>query len=114
MIVEETHSLISQSTQGFAFGPLIWGPASELYGRKAPLFTGIFLFAIFQIPVGVAQNLQTIIICRFFGGAFGSAPLAIVGGALSDMWEPVSRSVAMCVFAASTFIGPIRKSFHTR
>ncbi|KAH8429637.1 uncharacterized protein LDX57_007309 [Aspergillus melleus] len=63
---------------GFSFGPLMFGPLSELYGRKKPLFVGFFIFAIFQIPVAVAQNLQTIFVCRFFGGLFASAPLAIV------------------------------------
>lgn len=63
---------------GFAFGPLVFGPLSELYGRRNPLFVGFFIFAIFQIPVAVAQNLQTIFVCRFFGGLFASAPLAIV------------------------------------
>lgn len=63
---------------GFSFGPLIFGPLSELYGRKMPLFVGYCIFAIFQIPVAVAQNLQTIFVCRFFGGVFASAPLAIV------------------------------------
>ncbi|KAL3422477.1 MFS multidrug transporter [Phlyctema vagabunda] len=92
---------------GFAAGPLVWGPASELYGRKLPLFFGYAVFAIFQIPVAVSQNLYTIMICRFFGGFFGSAPLAIVGGALVDFWGPVDRGVAVCVFAAATFIGPV-------
>lgn len=63
---------------GFSFGPLLFGPLSELYGRKMPLFVGFFIFAIFQIPVAVAQNLQTIFVCRFLGGFFASAPLAIV------------------------------------
>jgi MFS family permease len=68
---------------GFAFGPIIFGPLSELYGRKRPLFVGMFIFAIFQIPVAVAQNLQTIFICRFLGGLFASAPLAIVSSSHS-------------------------------
>ena len=72
-------------------GPLMWGPLSELYGRKRPLFLGFFVMGIFQIPVAVAQNLQTIMLCRFFGGVFGCAPLAIVGGMLADFWGPVDR-----------------------
>ncbi|KAF8847768.1 MFS general substrate transporter [Acephala macrosclerotiorum] len=92
---------------GFAVGPLVWGPGSELFGRKYPLFFGYFVFAIFQIPVAVAQNLYTIMLCRFFGGTFASAPLAIVGGALADFWGPVDRGIAVCVFAGATFIGPI-------
>ena len=64
------------------------------------------MFGIFNIPVAVAQNLQTIFICRFLGGFFASAPLAIVGGALADLWDPVRRAYALSVFAGATFVGP--------
>ena len=92
---------------GFAFGPIVWGPFSELFGRRIPLFTGYAIFAIFNIPVAVAHNLAQIFVCRFLGGFFASAPLAIVGGALADLFGPVDRGVAMCIFCASTFIGPV-------
>ncbi|KAJ5125037.1 uncharacterized protein N7515_008862 [Penicillium bovifimosum] len=98
---------VSLFVLGFAFGPIIFGPLSELYGRKRPLFLGMFIFSIFQIPCAVAQNLQTIFICRFFGGIFASAPLAIVSGILADMFEPVERGIAISIFAACTFIGPV-------
>lgn len=113
---------------GFAFGPLLWGPLSELYGRMIPLFTGFSLFIIFQIPVAVAINVETIMLCRFFGGVFGSAPLAIIGGelpcviqafprhhtdcspfsagCLADFWGPVDRGIAVVCFAGAVFIGP--------
>jgi DHA1 family multidrug resistance protein-like MFS transporter len=92
---------------GFAIGPIIWGPLSELYGRRIPLFIGFFLFALFQIPVAVARNVETIMICRFLGGVFGSSPLAVVAGSLADMFHPVDRGIAVCVFSGATFIGPI-------
>ena len=44
---------------------------------------------------------------RFFGGMFGSAPLAIIGGALADFWGPVDRGFALGLFSAATFIGPV-------
>ncbi|MCJ1300577.1 hypothetical protein MMC08_003374 [Hypocenomyce scalaris] len=92
---------------GFAVGPTFWGPLSELYGRLVPLFGGYFVFMIFQIPVATAQNLQTIMVTRFFGGVFGCAPLAVVGGALADFWDPVDRGIAVATFAAATFVGPV-------
>jgi len=92
---------------GFVVGPIVFGPFSELYGRKIPLFFGYIVFAIFQIAVAVAQNLQTIFICRFLGGVFGAAPLAIVGGALADMWDPVNRGIAMATFSCAAFVGPV-------
>ena len=38
---------------------------------------------------------------------FGSAPLAIIGGALADFWGPVDRGFALGLFAGATFIGPV-------
>ncbi|THW73541.1 MFS general substrate transporter [Aureobasidium pullulans] len=92
---------------GFAFGPLVWGPLSEAFGRTRPLFAGMIIFCIFQVPVAVAQNLQTIFICRFLGGVAGSAPLAIIGGMYVDFMEPINRGVATSVFAGAVFAGPV-------
>lgn len=66
--------------QGFVLGPVVFGPMSEVYGRRPPLFIGYAIFAIFQIPVAVARNVETIMLGRFLGGFAASAPLAVVGG----------------------------------
>ncbi|KAF2464502.1 citrinin biosynthesis transporter CtnC [Lindgomyces ingoldianus] len=92
---------------GFVFGPIVFGPMSEVLGRRPPLFIGYILFAIFQIPVAVAQNVATIMVGRFLGGFFAAAPLSVVGGALADLWEPIPRAYAICVFAAGGFAGPV-------
>ncbi|RDW79179.1 MFS transporter [Aspergillus mulundensis] len=92
---------------GFAAGPLVWSPMSELYGRKYPLFLGYSLFAIFQIPVAVAKNVETILVCRFLMGFLGCSPLAVVGGAMADFWDPVDRAIAIALFSAATFVGPV-------
>jgi DHA1 family multidrug resistance protein-like MFS transporter len=80
---------------------------SEVLGRRTPLFAGYALFAIFQIPVAVAQNMATICVGRFLGGFFAAAPLSVVGGALADLWDPIPRSYAICIFAAGGFAGPV-------
>lgn len=85
----------------------MFGPASEVYGRRIPLFAGYIVFAIFNIPVAVAQNVETIMLARFFGGLAASAPLAVVGGALADLWNPLERAYGVCGFAAGAFVGPV-------
>ncbi|KAL8828576.1 MAG: hypothetical protein Q9191_002513 [Dirinaria sp. TL-2023a] len=92
---------------GFAIGPMLWGPLSELYGRKIPLFAGYFVFAIFQIPVAVARNIETIMLFRFLQGVFGASAIAVIGGALADIWGPVERGFALGLFSGATFIGPV-------
>lgn len=92
---------------GFVLGPVAFGPASEVFGRRVPLFSGYIAFAIFQIPVAVARNVETIMLGRFLGGFAASAPLAVVGGALADLWDPVERAYAVCAFASGAFVGPV-------
>lgn len=72
---------------GFATGPILWAPLSELRGRKLPLIISMFGFSIFSIATAVAKDLQTIFICRFWGGVFASCPLAVVAAVFSDMFD---------------------------
>lgn len=66
------------------------------------------MFSTFSLPVALAQNIWTIMICRFFSGAFGSSAMAVTGGALTDVWSTaVSRGIAIDVFVATGFIGPV-------
>lgn len=92
---------------GFILGPCVFGPVSEAYGRRLPLLSGYAVFAIFQIPVAVAQNVETIMLGRFLGGFAASSPLAVVGGLLADIWDPIDRAYAICAFASGGFSGPV-------
>lgn len=90
---------VSLYVLGFATGPLVWAPASELYGRRIPLIIGSFGFSIFQIGVAVAKDLQTVMLCRFFGGFFGACPLTVVAAVFSDMFDNRTRGVAVSAIA---------------
>ena len=85
---------------------MVFGPLSEYYGRTRPLFFGMALFIIFQIPVALAQNLQTLLVGRFLTGLFGGAPLAILPGTYVDFMTPVERGIAISAFTGSVFLGP--------
>lgn len=84
---------------------------SELYGRKIPILIGSFGFSIFSIAVAVGKDLQTILICRFFSGLFGSCPLAVVAAVFSDMFSNSQRGIAIAVFSATVFMGPLLAPF---
>jgi DHA1 family multidrug resistance protein-like MFS transporter len=76
---------VSLYVLGFALGPIVWAPISELYGRRYPLIVSSFGFSIFNLAVATGKDVQTIFICRFFGGFFGACPLTIVGAVFADM-----------------------------
>ncbi|KIV95933.1 hypothetical protein, variant 1 [Exophiala mesophila] len=96
---------------GYAFGPLIWGPFSELQGRRLPILVGMFGFSIFCFGCATGKDLQTVLICRFFTGMFGSCPLAVVAAVFSDMFDNQQRGPAIVIFSSMVFMGPMLGPF---
>ena len=92
---------------GFALGPMVWAPLSEFTGRQYPFWASFGGMAALFAGCAGAQNIWTLIILRFFAGAFGSAPLTNAGGVISDMFEARHRGLALSLFAAAPFMGPV-------
>ncbi|OBT69703.1 hypothetical protein VE03_00814 [Pseudogymnoascus sp. 23342-1-I1] len=102
---------VSLYVLGFATGPTLWAPLSELKGRRLPILISMFGFAIFQFAVAVAKDLQTVLICRFWGGFFGACPLSVVAAVFSDMFDNKTRGLAITVFSMTVFSGPLIAPF---
>lgn len=92
---------------GFAIGPLLWAPLSELYGRQILYFTTFTAFTAFNAATTGAKNIWTVIILRFLAGSFGSSPLTNAGGVIADMFSARERGLAMAIFSAAPFMGPV-------
>ncbi|KAL4755113.1 major facilitator superfamily domain-containing protein [Aspergillus terricola var. indicus] len=76
---------------GFAFGPTLFSPLSELFGRRLPILIGVFGFTVFQFGVATAENLQTIIICHIYDNRH--------------------RGLAITIFTMMVFTGPLFAPF---
>ncbi|KAF7378465.1 MFS general substrate transporter [Mycena sanguinolenta] len=77
-ISEEVSDLItSMFLLGYVFGPVFWGPGSELFGRRP-----IFVFAM---------SMYTILHL----------------GLIADIWGAEKRGTAMSMFTAAVFLGPV-------
>ena len=107
---------------GFAMGPLLWAPLSEMYGRRLSFAVSYAPFVAFSLGAGFAPNIASLIILRFLAGAFGSSPLTNSGGGapvvlpamltlavISDMFPARARGRAMTAFALAPFFGKLRR-----
>ncbi|KAK9256648.1 major facilitator superfamily domain-containing protein [Lipomyces tetrasporus] len=102
---------ISLYVLGFASGPTLWAPLSELNGRRLPLLLGMFGYSIFTIAAATSKDTQTLMLCRFFAGFFAASPLAIVPACFADMFGHESRGIAITMFAMAVFVGPFASPF---
>ncbi|ETS79849.1 hypothetical protein PFICI_07378 [Pestalotiopsis fici W106-1] len=98
---------VSLFVVGFAVGPLLWAPLSEIFGRQVLFFITYAALTAFNAGCAGATNSYSLIILRFFAGAFGSSPLTNAGGVIADMFPAAQRGLATSLFAAAPFLGPV-------
>ncbi|KAM7207356.1 Major facilitator superfamily domain containing protein [Naviculisporaceae sp. PSN 640] len=91
---------------GFAVGPLLWAPLSEFYGRQIIFFITYMALTVFNAGATGSKNIETLIILRFFAGAFGSSPLTNSGGVIADIFLANERGPAGGIFSIAPFLGP--------
>ncbi|KAJ9134838.1 MFS general substrate transporter [Coniochaeta hoffmannii] len=94
-----------------AFGPIVIGPLSEMYGRQAVLHTSNIWFAAWNLACGFATTKEVLIVSRLFTGLGASAIYSLGGGVLGDVWPPEQRGKSLGTYLAipliAVAIGPI-------
>ena len=91
---------------GFGTGPLLWAPLSEVFGRKIAVLTPMFVAMCFSFGSATAKDFQTLMLTRFFGAFFASAPVTNTGGVLGDLFSPAWRALALAGYAMAVVGGP--------
>ncbi|MCR2098845.1 multidrug effflux MFS transporter [Campylobacter upsaliensis] len=87
----------------FALGQLIYGPLSDIFGRKIPALVGIFLFMLSSLFCVIIDNIYIFIILRFFEALGGCAGVVIARAIVNDLFElkeAASIFALMMVFSA--------------
>jgi multidrug resistance protein len=98
---------VSVYVLGFAVGPLILSPLSEIYGRCIVLNVSNVFFCAFTLGCALAPNLGGLIAMRFLAGFGGSACLTIGTGVIADMFVPAQRGKAVAMYSMGILFGPI-------
>ena len=73
----ETQLVLSVYVLSYAFGPFLWSPLSELYGRTIILHVSSTWFLIWNIVCGFAQNEAAMIAGRVLSGAGAAAAFSV-------------------------------------
>ncbi|KAJ6787898.1 hypothetical protein PWT90_01881 [Aphanocladium album] len=98
---------ISLFVFGFAVGPPVWAPVSELYGRRILFVASHALIVAFVAAAAGCTNMASLLVFRLLAGIFGASPLTNSGGIIADLFPHSERGLAMAVFAAAPFMGPM-------
>jgi len=99
----------------FAISQIVYGPASDILGRKPPLYAGIGLFVVGSVGCALAPDIGWLIAFRFLQGLGGGAPMVVPRAIVRDLHTGVEAtrlmSLLMLVFSVSPILAPLVGSF---
>ncbi|MES2186051.1 MAG: multidrug effflux MFS transporter [Pseudomonadota bacterium] len=95
-------------------GQIVYGPVSDMVGRKPPLYFGLLLFAVGSVGCALAPDIHTLIILRFIQGLGACAGMVVPRAVVRDLHtgHDAARlmSLLMLVFSVSPILAPLAGS----
>lgn len=96
-------------------GQMVYGPASDMFGRKRPLYFGLVLFAIGSVGCALAPDIQTLVTWRAVQGLGACAGMVVPRAVVRDLHTgpDAARLMALLtlVFSVSPILAPLFGSF---
>jgi len=92
-------------------GQLLYGPVSDMVGRKPPLYFGLGLFAAASVGCALAQDIDTLVLLRALQGLGAAAGMAVPRAVVRDLHTGTDAarlmSLLMLVFSVSPILAPL-------
>ena len=99
---------------GFGITQIIYGPVSDMVGRKPPLYFGLAVFILGAIGCGLAPSIEWLIGLRFLQGIGAASVMVIPRAVIRDLHTGVEAtrlmSLVMLVFSVSPILAPLTGS----
>lgn len=114
-----TASLVQMSLTtcliGLATGQLMFGPLSDIRGRKKPLMFSLGIYGVASLALAFTTSIGTFILLRFIQGFTGAAGIVIARAAARDIYSgnELTRAFALLalVSGAAPILAPISGGF---
>lgn len=105
-----TAMTVSLYVLGFALGPLLLAPLSELYGRLIVYYFCNLVYIAFTFGCAFSTNVAMFLVFRIIAGCAASGPMSIGGGTVADLFVQEERGKAMALFTVGPLLGPVSLS----
>lgn len=102
---------------GISAGQLIYGPLLERFGRKKPMYVGLFIYLLASIVSAMATSVHSLIIFRGLQALGGCAGMVAARAVVRDLFEVKENarifSMLMLVVAVSPIVAPTAGGYVT-
>lgn len=95
---------------GFGAPQLVWGPITDRFGRRAPLFIGLIGYTLTALLCVLLKEFWLLLAARFLQGVFASGARIVAAAVVRDMFAGRSMasfmSLVMTIFMIVPIIAP--------
>ncbi|RUO60624.1 multidrug effflux MFS transporter [Pseudidiomarina insulisalsae] len=103
---------------GLFVGQLLYGTASDKWGRKPPLYFGLSLYILSSLACAYAPNLESLIVLRFLQAIGSCAGLVIARAMVRDLYTPQASaqvfSFLILVMGIAPVLAPLAGAYVTK
>lgn len=92
---------------GFSLGQAFYGPISDKYGRKIPLYIGLLIFTLSSIGCAFSSSIEWLIFFRFLEAIGACAGGVISRAIVRDMFKPQNAAKIYSYLMLITGLAPI-------
>lgn len=100
---------------GISVGQLFYGPITDRFGRKNPLYVGLIIYTLASIGCGLAKNIDQLVAFRLLQALGGCAGMVVSRAVVRDLFKPQESakvfSMLMLVMGIAPIIAPSVGSF---
>ncbi len=112
--VEATQYTLMSFFVAFGLCQLFYGPASDMFGRKPPLYFGLVLFALASVGCALAPSIEWLVALRFVQGVGAASVMSIPRAVIRDRYTGSEATrlmtTVMLVISISPMLAPLAGS----
>ena len=103
----DRHYVLTAYLLGFGIAQLAFGPLSDRFGRRAPLFVGLVVYAIAALAAAFSPNFATLLALRFVQGIGAAGTRVIAVSVVRDRFSGRAMAEVMSLVFMVFMIIPV-------
>ncbi len=104
---EQTQQTVSAFLFGMAIGQLLYGPASDRFGRRAPILVGIVVYVAASIWCASATSIEGLQVARFIQALGGCAGAVVARAVVRDQFDHTETARVLSLLTLVMGVAPI-------
>lgn len=96
---------------GLAFGQIFYGPITDRYGRKKPLYVGLAIYTVASLVCAFTKSVEMLVLFRFLQALGACSGLVIARATVRDLFSQQDTakvfSLLMLIMGVAPIVAPL-------